>query len=33
MHNIVKKHFGISIALVQSRGGSLVIVIKPNNKY
>jgi hypothetical protein len=25
MHNIVEKHFGISIAPVRSRGGSLVI--------
>jgi hypothetical protein len=28
MHNIVEKHISISIAIVQSRGGSLV-----SNKY
>jgi hypothetical protein len=28
MHNVVDKHFSISIVPVQSRGGSLVISIK-----
>jgi hypothetical protein len=30
MYNIVEEHFSIIIAPVRSRGGSLVLSIKPN---